>query len=73
MRFSAAGLERMVLHPVDMGYGEKLSLSGLPRLATPAVAAQIFDRLDQINRPYGTRIVRVPDPTRNTTTGEIVP
>jgi poly-gamma-glutamate capsule biosynthesis protein CapA/YwtB (metallophosphatase superfamily) len=73
MQFSSAGLERMVLHPVDMGYGEKLSLSGLPRLATPAVAQKIFDRLDRISNPYGTSIARVPDTARNTTIGEVVP
>jgi len=73
MQFGAAGLERMVLHPVDMGYGDRLSLSGLPRLATPEVAEQIIERLDQISNPYGTQIVRVPDTNRNTTIGEVVP
>lgn len=72
MQFSAAGLERMVLHPLDMGYGDKLSLSGLPRLATAVAAKQIFDRMDQINSPYGTQIKRVADTARNTTIGEVV-
>ncbi len=33
------------LYPIDLGYGEKLTQSGVPRLATGPIAGQILDRI----------------------------
>ena len=44
------------LHPVDLGYGLRLTSSGTPRLASPAMAQEILARLQRISAPYGTRI-----------------
>jgi poly-gamma-glutamate capsule biosynthesis protein CapA/YwtB (metallophosphatase superfamily) len=45
------------LYPVDLGYGMRLTQSGIPRTASPAVGRSILERLQQISRPYGTEIV----------------
>jgi poly-gamma-glutamate capsule biosynthesis protein CapA/YwtB (metallophosphatase superfamily) len=44
------------LHPVDLGYGLPLTKSGTPRLASPAMARSILERLQRISKPYGTTI-----------------
>jgi poly-gamma-glutamate capsule biosynthesis protein CapA/YwtB (metallophosphatase superfamily) len=41
------------LTPVDLRYGEPLTLSGIPRLAEPDLAADILGRLDSWSRPFG--------------------
>ena len=44
------------LQPVDLGYGLPLTKSGTPRLAPPAMARSILERLQRISKPYGTTI-----------------
>jgi hypothetical protein len=45
------------LYPVDLGYGMRLTQSGIPRTASPTVGRSILERLQQISRPYDTEIV----------------
>lgn len=45
------------LYPVDLGYGMRLTQSGIPRTASPTVARSILERLQQISQPYETEIV----------------
>jgi poly-gamma-glutamate synthesis protein (capsule biosynthesis protein) len=71
MRFDSAGLTKLILHPVDLGYGEDLVRSGLPRLAAPEAATRLWTRLQAISAPYGTEIVTVEDPARGTIVAEI--
>ena len=41
---------------MDLGYGLPLTKSGTPRLAAPALARSILERLQRISKPYGTTI-----------------
>jgi poly-gamma-glutamate synthesis protein (capsule biosynthesis protein) len=54
--FSKGTATEIVLHPVDLGYGRKLTDSGTPRLATPEQATAILKRLQKISEPFGTTI-----------------
>lgn len=56
-RFEKGGLSEVRLYPVDLGYGRKLTESGTPRLADPANAATILQRVQKISIPYGTNLV----------------
>ncbi len=53
----AGGRAREVrLYPVDLGYGEPLTRSGVPRLARGEAARTILERLRRISAPFGTEI-----------------
>lgn len=54
--FSNGTTSEIVLYPVDLGYGEKLTKSGIPRLADSKKAFEILNRLKTISSPYGTNI-----------------
>jgi poly-gamma-glutamate synthesis protein (capsule biosynthesis protein) len=56
-RFDHGALSEIRLYPVDLGYGRILTESGIPRLASPEVAAEILDRLRKLSEPYGTKIL----------------
>ncbi len=45
------------LYPVDMGFRMPRSQQGTPRLADPALAKKIIDRMSKMSEQYGTRIV----------------
>lgn len=51
--FSAGRLARIKLYAVDLGYGKKLSESGIPQLADSAEAAVIFKRITDATAQYG--------------------
>ena len=55
-RWEAGRVADVRLYPVDLGYGERLTRSGTPRLASPPVARRILERLQRISKPYGTSI-----------------
>jgi poly-gamma-glutamate synthesis protein (capsule biosynthesis protein) len=42
--------------PVDLGYGEPLTRSGVPRRAGPEKSRDILSRLQRISKPFGTEI-----------------
>jgi poly-gamma-glutamate synthesis protein (capsule biosynthesis protein) len=44
------------LHPVDLGFGASVTVSGVPRAADPPVAAEIVARLADLSAPYGSSI-----------------
>jgi poly-gamma-glutamate capsule biosynthesis protein CapA/YwtB (metallophosphatase superfamily) len=55
-RWRGGRVTEVRLHPIDLGYGQRLTSSGIPRLAAPAMAQEILARLQRISAPYGTRI-----------------
>ena len=55
-RYDQGRLAELRLYPVDLGYGMKLTESGIPRLASAAKALEILKRLQSISQPYGTKI-----------------
>ncbi len=55
-RFDGGRLAEIRLHPVDLGYGLRLTESGVPRLAGPDAARRILTRLQDLSKPYGTTI-----------------
>jgi poly-gamma-glutamate synthesis protein (capsule biosynthesis protein) len=67
----AGGITALTLYPVDLGYGEPLTRTGVPRIASPDTASRIFDRLDAISAPYGTRIAVEDDPALGTLVGRV--
>ena len=47
-RFDGNQLSEIRLHPIEQGYGSKLTMSGIPRLVTdPEVAAGILDQITE--------------------------
>jgi poly-gamma-glutamate capsule biosynthesis protein CapA/YwtB (metallophosphatase superfamily) len=62
----SGGLTAVTLYPVDLGYGEPLTRTGIPRVASPDTARRIFDRLVAISAPYGTQMAVVDDPAFGT-------
>ena len=54
--FANGTASEIVLYPIDLGYGEKLTKSGIPRLADSKKASEILNRLQTISQPYGTKI-----------------
>ncbi len=55
-RWQGGRVAEVLLYPVDLGYGRKLTSSGTPRLASPEMAQSILERLQRISKPYGTTI-----------------
>ena len=55
-RFEKGRVAEIRLHPIDLGYGLRIPDSGVPRVASPAMAREILERLAAISKPYGTRI-----------------
>jgi poly-gamma-glutamate synthesis protein (capsule biosynthesis protein) len=55
-RFDHGHVAEIRLYPVDLGYGMKLTESGIPRVASAEKAMNILKRLQTISAPYGTRL-----------------
>jgi poly-gamma-glutamate capsule biosynthesis protein CapA/YwtB (metallophosphatase superfamily) len=55
-RWDKGRVAEVRLYPVDLGYGERLTASGTPRLASAELAREILTRLQRISKPFGTRI-----------------
>lgn len=54
VRFDAKGLSQVVLHPVELGYGDKLTTSGIPRLVTDeATAREILGQVEKQTAQFG--------------------
>jgi poly-gamma-glutamate synthesis protein (capsule biosynthesis protein) len=56
MRWSGGRVAEVRLVPVDLGYGEPLTRSGIPRRAGPEKSREILTRLQRISKPFGTEI-----------------
>jgi poly-gamma-glutamate synthesis protein (capsule biosynthesis protein) len=54
LRFDDGALAEVRLHPVELGYGEPLTRSGIPRSATASAGAEILERVRAISEPLGT-------------------
>ncbi len=55
-RFDHGRVAEIRLYPVDLGYGMKLTESGIPRVASAEKAMKILKRLQTISGVYGTKI-----------------
>src|SRR6266850_3524881 len=55
-RYEKGRASEIRLYPVDLGYGMRLTRSGVPRLASPQTARVILERLQRLSEPYGTTI-----------------
>ena len=55
-RYAGGRAGEIRLYPVDLGYGMRLTQSGVPRLASPATARVILERLQRLSETYGTTI-----------------
>ena len=64
-RFEGGRLVELRLYPVDLGYGLKLTESGIPRLASPEKGTKILKRLQTLSAPYGTVIAIEDSPGLN--------
>jgi len=70
-KYEGGQVSEIRLYPVDLGYGLRLTESGIPRVPVPEVAQRILKRLQKISEPYGTKIaiedniglIRVPKAT----------
>jgi hypothetical protein len=55
-RFDHGRVAEIRLYPIYLGYGMKLTESGIPRVASAERGMQILQRLQILSQPYGTRI-----------------
>jgi poly-gamma-glutamate synthesis protein (capsule biosynthesis protein) len=55
-RFDKGRLSEIRLYPVDLGYGMRLTESGIPRIASPEKGMAILQRIQAMSEPYGTKI-----------------
>jgi poly-gamma-glutamate capsule biosynthesis protein CapA/YwtB (metallophosphatase superfamily) len=55
-RYDQGRVSEIRLHPVDLNYAARGADRGVPRVASPAVARTILERLQRLSKPYGTTI-----------------
>ena len=55
-RFEARKLERITLHPIDMGHGKPRSQRGRPLLAEGGVMLVALDRIRRLSKPFGVEV-----------------
>jgi len=53
VRFDGGRLVEVALHPIDLGNGDPLTLSGIPRLAGPEQANRILNRIRDASAAFG--------------------
>jgi len=53
VRFDGAKLAEIVLHPIELGHGDPLTLSGVPRLAEGEQADRILRRIRDASATFG--------------------
>jgi poly-gamma-glutamate capsule biosynthesis protein CapA/YwtB (metallophosphatase superfamily) len=56
IRFEAGAATEVRLHPVELGYGEPVTRSGIPRSASPEAGSEILERVRAISEPLGTEV-----------------
>jgi poly-gamma-glutamate capsule biosynthesis protein CapA/YwtB (metallophosphatase superfamily) len=56
VRWTGGRVSEVRLVPVDLGYGEPLTRSGVPRRPGPEKSREILARLQRISKPFGTEI-----------------
>jgi len=54
--FEAGAVGEIRLHPVELGFGEPLTRSGIPRTASVQAGEEILERVRAISEPLGTRL-----------------
>ena len=55
-RFDHGQVTEIRLYPVELGYGLKLTESGIPRVASQDAASRILKRIQGMSAPLGTRV-----------------
>ncbi|QKC79201.1 CapA family protein [Mesorhizobium erdmanii] len=55
-RFEQNELAELRLYPIELGYAKRFANRGLPRIAPPAQAKTILERLQNLSKPFGTYI-----------------
>jgi poly-gamma-glutamate capsule biosynthesis protein CapA/YwtB (metallophosphatase superfamily) len=53
--------KRLVLYPIDCGYGRPRAQRGRPLLANSQIGKKVIDKIETLSRPFGTRIMRSDD------------
>ncbi len=56
VRLDSGRVNRIELHPIDVGVGQDLATRGAPALASPSLGAAILARLAALSAPLGTSI-----------------
>ena len=56
LTFADGRLAKCEMLPVDLAFTRRDDRNGLPRPAAPATARRIFEIVDALSRPYGTRL-----------------
>lgn len=56
MRFEGGAVAEVGLVPVELGYGQPLTRSGIPRSAGPTAGTEILERIRAISEPFGTAV-----------------
>ena len=56
VKFDRGRLQSVEMHPIDLGADLPPSQRGTPRIAAPALAKKIVDRLIRLSAPFGTHM-----------------
>jgi poly-gamma-glutamate capsule biosynthesis protein CapA/YwtB (metallophosphatase superfamily) len=56
VKFDNGRLKSVELHPIDLGAALPRAQKGTPRIASPALARKIVDRIARLSTPFGTTI-----------------
>ncbi|MDH3239453.1 MAG: hypothetical protein OEO83_02185 [Alphaproteobacteria bacterium] len=56
-RYKNGALAEILLHPVDLGFGQPIGQRGRPVMAEGEVAQEVLSWLQRVSEPYGTDIV----------------
>ena len=55
MEFDGEKMVKMELFPISLGFNREGDLNGLPYVAKGEEAKKIFDIIDRVSAPYGTK------------------
>jgi len=56
--FRDGELDKVELHPIDLGFGRPRPQRGRPLLADPTVGDKILNDMDRLSKPYGVEVER---------------
>lgn len=55
-KYDNNNLAEVKLYPIDLGYGNKLTQSGIPHFASPETGKKILTRIQTLSEQFGTKI-----------------
>jgi len=57
LEYEEGKLKKIIIRPIEFGYGVPISQHGMPRVPKPDVADRILKRVQRLCEPFGTEVV----------------